>query len=145
MFRKYSKLFTNYLQFYKEKDLTQLLNCWFTERKYFLTASPGRGAACAWNSNDLYCYNVKYCLNNGACWPNYPSLLTTKNVYSRTKEKYLGDLTWLPTLLPLDSCLACHKEPTILSKLLLVGSPGTTPTPPRTPWKNMKLELWIVK
>ena len=20
-----------------------------------------------WNSNDLYCYNVKYCLNNGAC------------------------------------------------------------------------------
>ena len=105
-----------------------------------------------WNSNDLYCYNVKYCLNNGACWPNYPSPgtkqasehwkylhLCYKNIWGY--EKYLSCVTWraaatwLPTLLPLDSCLACHSEPTMLSRLLLVWSAPTPTTPLRTPWK----------
>ena len=37
-----------------------------TNTKYFGTKS-------AWNSNDLYCYSMKYCLNNRRCWPNLRS------------------------------------------------------------------------
>lgn len=106
---------------------------------------------CCWNSNDLYCYNVKYCWNNPpACWPNYPSYkkqgskqgnvqkyLSTHmgwKVFLSKSNWYLVEQcpTWLPTLLPLDSCLACHNEPTMLSKLFFVSFPVT---PFLTPWK----------
>ena len=50
-------------------------------------------------------------------------------------------VTWLPTLLPLDSCLACHSDPTILSRLLFV-SPPTTEL--RTPWKLNKNIMFVM-
>ena len=46
--------------------------------------------------------------------------------------------TWLPTLLPLDSCLACQREPTMLSRLDLVWSTA----PPLTPC-NKEISLGI--
>ena len=67
------------------------------------------------------------------------NIWTLQQKYLRSKKSPHSSATWLPTLLPLDSCLACQREPTMLSRLDLVWSTA----PPLTPCKKKKISLSI--
>ena len=73
-------------------------------------------------------------------WGGRENIWTLQQKYLRSKKiASLSSATWLPTLLPLDSCLACQREPTMLSRLDLVWSTA----PPLTPCKKRKISLNI--
>lgn len=75
---------------------------------------------------------IRACSQNKALRGKRKYLNTLQQKYLRSKKSPIPRVTWLPTLLPLDSCLACQREPTMLSRLDLVWSTA----PPLTPCNN---------
>ena len=71
-------------------------------------------------------------------WGGRENIWTLQQKYLRSKKSALLSATWLPTLLPLDSCLACQREPTMLSRLDLVWSTAPPLTPCNKKIRNKK-------
>ena len=63
---------------------------------------------------------MKYCLNNGACWPNYPSLLTKQGIGG--KRKYLNITTKIFEVQKIAS-LVCYLIADAATAGLLPGLP----------------------